>query len=183
MALLMGRGLRLWGRPLMVVRTMSTGPLGYYPTKMDIGKREVVGFGMNGEEVYTEDVLSPFPAIRFKEDTAEIAMLREKEKGDWKKLTVEEKKTLYRAAFCQTMVEMDAPSRDWRMMFGFSAALAAVSIWIMMWLKIYVYPPLPETITDEERVKAQIKFMIEARVNPVQGLASMYDYEKGTWKI
>ena len=44
------------------------------PIRVDIGKREVVGHGMTGEEVYVEDVHCPFPAIRFKEDTAEIAV-------------------------------------------------------------------------------------------------------------
>ena len=33
---------------------------------------------------------------RFKEDKGEIAALRTKEQGDWKKLTVEEKKVGYR---------------------------------------------------------------------------------------
>lgn len=33
---------------------------------------------------------------RFREDTPEILKVKEKEKGDWKKLSVEEKKLLYR---------------------------------------------------------------------------------------
>lgn len=57
--------------------------------KVDIGKREIVGFGGNGEITYIDSVMSPFPAIRFKEDSGDIARLREKEKGDWKKLTKE----------------------------------------------------------------------------------------------
>jgi hypothetical protein len=36
--------------------------------------REIVGYGLNGEEVYIDDVHAPFPAIRFKEDTAEISV-------------------------------------------------------------------------------------------------------------
>ena len=43
-------------------------------SQVDIGKREVVGFGYNGEESYIDDVMYPFPAIRFKEDTAEISV-------------------------------------------------------------------------------------------------------------
>ena len=35
---------------------------------------------------------SPFPAIRFGKNTPEIMALREKEKGDWHNLTLEEKK-------------------------------------------------------------------------------------------
>ena len=34
-------------------------------TKVDIGKREVVGYGGNGEQVYVDSVMMPFPAIRF----------------------------------------------------------------------------------------------------------------------
>merc|ERR1719233_92545 len=69
---------------------------------------------MNGEVTYTDSVMHPFPAIRFKEDVGEIQALREKEKGDWKKLTLEEKKALYRASFCQTLSEMEAPDGDWK---------------------------------------------------------------------
>ena len=43
-----------------------------------------------------------------------LQALREKEKGDWKKLTLEEKKTLYRASFCQTFAEMEAGDGDWK---------------------------------------------------------------------
>ncbi len=43
---------------------------------------------------------------RFQEDNAEVLKLREKEKGDWKKLTLAEKKVLYRASFCQTIAEV-----------------------------------------------------------------------------
>ena len=33
-------------------------------TKVDIGKREVVGYGGNGEATYIDSVMAPFPAIR-----------------------------------------------------------------------------------------------------------------------
>jgi hypothetical protein len=33
----------------------------------------------------------------------------------------------------------------------------SIGIWGYMWMKAYVYPELPVTITDEERVKAQIE--------------------------
>ena len=44
------------------------------PIKVDIGSREVVGWGANGEENYMDDVHFPFPAVRFKEETAEISV-------------------------------------------------------------------------------------------------------------
>merc|ERR1712113_995237 len=67
----------------------------YYPHRdVTIGNREIVGFGINGKSIYQDDVHVPFPSIRFKERTN--VKLLEKEKGDWKKLTIEEKKDLYR---------------------------------------------------------------------------------------
>ena len=84
------------------------------PIKTEIGTREVVGYGVNGEESYVDVYHSPFPAIRFKEDTPEILKLKAKETGDWKKLTVAEKKELYRASFCQTLSERGAPTGDWK---------------------------------------------------------------------
>merc|ERR1712080_595072 len=71
---------------------------------------EVVGFGLNGELGYYDMTMSPFPPIRFQEDKGEIVALREKEKGDWKKLTIAEKKALYRASFCQTMARLTLPA-------------------------------------------------------------------------
>jgi hypothetical protein len=33
----------------------------------------------------------------------------------------------------------------------------SIGIWGYMWMRAYVYQPLPDTITDEEKVKAQIE--------------------------
>jgi len=151
-------------------------------TKVDIGKREVVGFGGNGEVTYVDSVMAPFPAIRFKEDVGEIAALREKEKGDWKKMTKEEKKVLYRASFCQTLAEVEAPTGEWKSVVGITLVIVSLGIWGYLWMKTYVYNILPDTITNEEKQKAQIDRQIAIRVNPIEGLTSNYDYEKGQWK-
>ena len=45
-----------------------------------------------------------------------------------------------------------------------------------------VYKVLPDTITNEEKQKAQNDRQITIRVNPIEGLTSNYDYEKGQWK-
>lgn len=58
-----------------------------------IGNRDIVGYGMNHVPSYIDYLIRPFPAIRFRENTPEIIALKEKEKGDWHKLTIEEKKT------------------------------------------------------------------------------------------
>lgn len=41
-----------------------------------IGKREVVGFGFNGEPTYVDRVDFPLPAIRWKEPTADILVFK-----------------------------------------------------------------------------------------------------------
>ena len=80
----------------------------YYPHRdVTIGNREIVGFGINGKSIYQDDVHVPFPSIRFKERTN--VKLLEKEKGDWKKLTIEEKKDLYRQTFGNTFAEINTP--------------------------------------------------------------------------
>lgn len=55
--------------------------------------REVVGYGMNGDPSYSDREDNPFPAIRFRKDDDVIRALRDKEKGDWKALSLEDKKT------------------------------------------------------------------------------------------
>ncbi|XP_023342768.1 cytochrome c oxidase subunit 4 isoform 2, mitochondrial [Eurytemora carolleeae] len=150
--------------------------------KVNIGKREIVGYGVNGEANYIDTVMAPFPAIRFKEDVGEIAKLREKERGDWKKLTLEEKKALYRASFCQTLAEVEAPTGEWKSIIGLVLVGVSIGIWGYIWMNRVVYSDLPDTITDEEKVKAQIERMVALRVNPVEGLTSNYDYEAGKWK-
>merc|ERR1712211_214347 len=130
---------------------------------------------------YVDSVMSPFPVIRFKEDKGEIAVLREKEKGDWKKLTLEEKSPV-------PGIFLPNPGRSggthWRVEINIGCVLISVSVglWGYLWMKAYVYPPSPETITNEEKMKAQIDRMIAMRVNPFEGLTSNYDYDKGEWK-
>jgi hypothetical protein len=64
--------------------------MAHYPR---IGNREIVGFGHNGQPSYFDHPNQPLPAVRWSEDTAEIKALREKAKGDWASLTIDEKKT------------------------------------------------------------------------------------------
>ena len=80
----------------------------------------------------------PFPAIRFQEDTPEILKLREKEKGDWKKMTVAEKKQLYRASFCLTFAEFKGKSMgEWKGIMGSVCLGIAVVTSIFMTFKMF----------------------------------------------
>jgi len=146
-----------------------------------IGSREVVGFGFNGTPCYVDRVDFPMPGIRFKENTPDIQALREKEKGDWNKLTLEEKKALYRASFCQTFAEMKAPTGEWKSVVGIGLIAASLAVWVYLWMKVYVYSPMPDTVR-EEKMQAQLKRILALRANPVQGISSKYDEAKGEFK-
>ncbi|XP_045111086.1 cytochrome c oxidase subunit 4 isoform 1, mitochondrial-like isoform X2 [Portunus trituberculatus] len=146
-----------------------------------IGNRDVVGYGVNGAPNYYDRVDFPMPAVRFKENTPDVMALREKEKGDWNKLTMEEKKALYRASFCQTFAEMKAPTGEWKSILGISLLASSIAIWVYLLMKVYVYDAIPDTLSQEKK-EAQLKRMIDLRANPVTGVSSKWDYEKGDWK-
>ncbi|XP_045524668.1 cytochrome c oxidase subunit 4 isoform 1, mitochondrial-like isoform X3 [Pieris brassicae] len=119
-----------------------------------IGNRDWVGHGVNGMANYKDDAHFPFPAVRFKENTRDICALRDRERCDWRTLCIEEKKALYRASFCQTFAEFQAPT---------------------------VWEPLPSSFSKESQ-KAQLRRMLELRVAPIDGLSSRWDYDNDRWK-
>ncbi|XP_050312494.1 cytochrome c oxidase subunit 4 isoform 1, mitochondrial-like [Anthonomus grandis grandis] len=152
--------------------------------KFLIGKREVVGYGHNGHKNYADRVDFPFPAIRFLKPTAEIEAIRQKEKGDWNELTCEEKKALYRYSFCQTYSEMKcALQGEWKAVLGTVCLLIAPAFWIMYFfrLTIYRHRPMPQGFDDDCR-EYIFRRWLDMKVNPIQGLASKWDYEKDDWK-
>lgn len=102
-----------------------------------IGTRDIVGFGWNGLPSYSDRSDFPLPAIRWREETPEIALLRQKEKGDWKKLTKHEKKALYRHSFRQTFAEFEAPTGEWKLCVAGALIATALSIWIAIWMRLY----------------------------------------------
>lgn len=147
-----------------------------------LANREVVGFGFNGGANYHDRVDFPMPAIRFKPVTPDIKVLREKEKGDWHKLSIEEKKQLYRASFCQTFAELNAPTGRWKSYVGCAIGFMSLSLWIYMGLRLFVYDSeLPESFKEENQ-QAQLKRILDLRMNPIEGISSKWDYEKNEWK-
>ncbi|XP_008575503.1 PREDICTED: cytochrome c oxidase subunit 4 isoform 2, mitochondrial [Galeopterus variegatus] len=113
--------------------------------------------------------------------TAEQRALKEKEKGSWTQLSHAEKVALYRLQFHQTFAEMNHRSNEWKTVMGcvfFLFGFAALVIW---WERIYVFPEKPITLTDEWKAK-QLQRILDMKANPVQGLASRWDYEKKQWK-
>ncbi|XP_014101397.1 cytochrome c oxidase subunit 4 isoform 1, mitochondrial [Bactrocera oleae] len=164
-----------------LLKNTQSGSIASVHTLDKIGNREIVGFGWNGTACYADRTDYPMPAIRFREPTNEIKALREKEKQDWKKLSPEEIKVLYRASFCQTFAEIQAPTGEWKQHLGISFIFIGLAIWIAVLMNLFVYDELPVTFDDEHK-KAQLKRMIDLEVNPVTGLTSKWDYENKKWK-
>jgi len=146
-----------------------------------IGDRDIVGPGFQGNPVYEDRHEYPYPSIRFMENTSDVLALREKEKGDWNNLSMEDKKALYRASFRQTFSEFTASRGEWRSIAAGMFLGLAVTGWIIIWMKSAVYSPMPHTISDEWR-QAQLELMIAQNQGPVEGVSSKWDYEKGQWK-
>ncbi|XP_054744064.1 cytochrome c oxidase subunit 4 isoform 1, mitochondrial [Anastrepha obliqua] len=164
-----------------LIKNMQSGSVASIHTLDKIGNREIVGYGWNGTASYADRTDFPMPAIRFREPTNEIKALREKEKQDWKKLSHEEIKALYRASFCQTFAEIKAPTGEWKKHLGVGLIFTGLAIWIAIFMNLFVYDELPITFDDEHK-KAQLKRMIDLEVNPVTGLTSKWDYENNKWK-
>jgi len=146
-----------------------------------LGNREVVGYGWNGQSTYADRIDYPMPPIRFKENTPDVLALREKEKGDWKKLSIEEKKALYRASFCQTFSEFKYKSAEWRACLGGALIALSLAVFTSLWMAAFVYTDHPVTF-EENRKKAQLKRMLLLNVNPIHGISSKWDYENNRWK-
>jgi len=146
-----------------------------------IGNRDVVGCGVNNRPNYGDRFDWPYPAVRWGENTAALAKLREKERGDWKKLSVEEVRQLYRASFRQTFAEFTAKTGEWKFVIAFCLFAGSLAMWTWFFIKRYVHPPLPHTFSDEYRY-GMLKKYIDMDVAPVRGLTSQWDYERMKWK-
>jgi len=146
-----------------------------------IGNREIVGFGLDGDSIYYDHKGFPFPAIRFQEPSASNSEVREKEKGDWKALTLAEKKALYRYSFCQTFTEIDQMSGQWKQTLGMTFAWLGMCCWLIYWVKYYVLPPGRFGTDPELKLMMQRK-MIDEYYQPIFGTSANWDYEKLCWR-
>uniref|UniRef100_A0A6G1SAG6 Cytochrome c oxidase subunit 4 n=1 Tax=Aceria tosichella TaxID=561515 RepID=A0A6G1SAG6_9ACAR len=150
--------------------------------RLRIGNREVVGPSVTGMDDYFDRVDQPCPPIRFKEPSDEINALREKEKGSWKNLSIDEKKKLYRYSFCQTFSEMEAPTCEGRRLVGSVLMLLSVPLVLYSIAKNTIFGPLPDSLSDEGK-KRLVRWYIESRTDPMEGgISSKWDYEKNQWK-
>ncbi|XP_002761277.1 cytochrome c oxidase subunit 4 isoform 1, mitochondrial [Callithrix jacchus] len=107
--------------------------------------------------------------------------LKEKEKASWSSLSVDEKVELYRIQFKESFAEMNRGSNEWKTVVGAAMFFIGFTAILIILEKRYVYGPLPHTF-DKEWVAMQTKRMLDLKVNPVDGLASKWDYDKKEWK-
>ncbi|XP_078274821.1 cytochrome c oxidase subunit 4 isoform 1, mitochondrial-like [Rhinoraja longicauda] len=132
--------------------------------------------------MYCDRKDTPLPDIPyFRELNAEQTALKEKEKSSWTNLTNEEKVALYRVAFHQSYMEMSRKSNEWKTVLGGMFIFIGFTGLIVWWQTANVYPSQPHTFNEEWQRK-QIKRMLDMRMNPVEGIASKWDYEKNEWK-
>ncbi|XP_067856840.1 cytochrome c oxidase subunit 4 isoform 2, mitochondrial [Heptranchias perlo] len=125
---------------------------------------------------------TPLPDIAYLQNlSAEQKSLKEKEKSSWKNLTNEEMIALYRVTFNQSYAEMCKPTNEWKTVLGGIFIFIGFTGLIVWWQSIYVYPPKLHTF-DEEWQRMQAKRMLDMRINPIEGFASKWDYEKNEWK-
>ncbi|CAD6184853.1 unnamed protein product [Caenorhabditis auriculariae] len=143
--------------------------------------RELVGFGSNGDNIYQDRLDYWYPAIRFRKEDGVISPLRQKEQSDWKKLTPEEKKILYRYSFRQTLSEYEAPTGYWKVMTAVVLSVMAFATYYAVFLNAYVYPELPPTFQNEYK-EAQVERALVLEKGNFLGAPTKYDYENKKWK-
>uniref|UniRef100_A0A667XAI8 Cytochrome c oxidase subunit 4 n=1 Tax=Myripristis murdjan TaxID=586833 RepID=A0A667XAI8_9TELE len=119
---------------------------------------------------------TPLPDVPFvRELTNQQRALKEKEKGDWRSLTKEEKLALYRLTHQFSYAEMRQGSSEWKTVLGeWLLRRHGNSLGL-------VYGPVPRTLTPDWTEK-QTQRMIDMRVNPVHGFSAHWDYDRKQWK-
>ncbi|KAG9334339.1 hypothetical protein JZ751_008225 [Albula glossodonta] len=131
---------------------------------------------------YNNRLDTPLPAVPFvRNPNPEQQKLREKEKGPWTNLTKEEKLAIYRLSHELTYAEMKRGSSEWKTVMGGIFIFIGLTGVVFWWQRLYVFGPSPHTCSDEWH-EMQTQRMIDMRINPIDGLASQWDYEKKQWK-
>ena len=52
-------------------------------------------------------------------------------------MSVEDKKALYRASFCQTFAEMEAPTGQWKSIIGIVLGGISLGMWMYIMIKLF----------------------------------------------
>ncbi|KAL4642087.1 cytochrome c oxidase subunit 4 isoform 1, mitochondrial isoform X1 [Arapaima gigas] len=159
-----------------------------------VGKRAIStsvclrgGHGVSKVEDYTlpsyinqPDV--PLPDVQYVTNLSpEQKALKEKEKGSWAKLSIEEKMALYRISFKESYAEMNKASGEWKTIFAGVLFFLGFTGLIVAWQRKYVFGDVPQTLSTEWK-EVELQRMLDMRMNPVEGLSSKWDYENKQWK-
>ncbi|XP_028904568.1 cytochrome c oxidase subunit 4 isoform 2, mitochondrial [Ornithorhynchus anatinus] len=122
----------------------------------------------------------PYEALR-RDLRPEERELKEKEKGAWTRLSNDEKVALYRLQFPQTLAEAKRPSGEWKAVLGGFFFFLGLTALMMAWQRVYVFPEKPPTLSARWKAQ-QLRRTLDMKANPVQGLASKWDYRRDQWK-
>ncbi|XP_068092876.1 cytochrome c oxidase subunit 4 isoform 1, mitochondrial-like [Hyperolius riggenbachi] len=133
--------------------------------------------------MYCNSRAFPLPDAPFvTEFTPQQKALKQKETGSWTQLTKEEKLALYRLSFELSYAEMNKGTpNEWKTVVGAALYFLALSGLYLLWLRLYVYGPVPHTLS-EDWIAMQTKRMLDMRTNNVTGFSVYWDYEKNEWK-
>ncbi|CAI2293381.1 unnamed protein product [Caenorhabditis sp. 36 PRJEB53466] len=171
---------RLALRAVHTTSRLSGGQEFYWGPEKAAG-RELVGYGCNGDNIYQDRLDYWYPAIRFRKEDNVIAPIRTKEQADWKNLSAEEKKLLYRYSFRQTLSEFEAPTGYWKVITAVVLSVLGLATYYAILLNVYVYPELPPTFQNEYK-EAQVERALVLEKGNFLGAPTHYDYEKQKWK-
>ncbi|XP_039259179.1 cytochrome c oxidase subunit 4 isoform 1, mitochondrial-like [Styela clava] len=132
---------------------------------------------------FREDMINPLPLKpRLWCTTPELKALKAKEAGNWKNLTEEDMKQLYDAYFGMRISDMERPTDNWKSYVGVLFYIAGFTLFLHLFIHVYINPPYVSTVTDQEWINASIKKMIQQHQGDVTGYSSKWDYENNTWK-
>uniref|UniRef100_A0A0N4ZMJ7 Cytochrome c oxidase subunit 4 n=1 Tax=Parastrongyloides trichosuri TaxID=131310 RepID=A0A0N4ZMJ7_PARTI len=168
-------------RSIHLTRPATGHTLEYWWGPEKAAGREVVGHGATGDEVYQDRLDYWYPSIRFRKNDDTFAPVLKKELGDWKALSNEEKKLLYRYSYRQTLSEFEAPTGYWKLIMAIVFGVMGVATLYTTILTKKVYPTIPPTF-DNEYKEAAIERMLVLEKGNFLGPAKYYDYENKQWK-
>merc|ERR1712179_459784 len=112
----------------------------------------------------------PAPTVRA-EYGADLEALKQKEAGPWSALTKEEKVALYRSQFLKTVAESRTGEPYAKKVIGGVSFLVAISLGFFAFLRTYIGPEPPHTLSDEWAQASREKMLLQ-RANPISGISS-----------
>ncbi|XP_033220109.1 cytochrome c oxidase subunit 4 isoform 1, mitochondrial-like isoform X1 [Belonocnema kinseyi] len=77
--------------------------------------------------------------------------LREKEKGDWNNLTIDEKMCLYRDSFSNTSAEVVEPTPEWKSVMAWTIFLSSLGIWLYIFIRLLLERGNSPSMFDKRR--------------------------------